>query len=161
MPKRVYIDTSIPSAYYTLRTDTESITRQRITRQWWEEYVDKITITSSTAVILELIRGNHEIKNARLDLLKDIEIFESTFEIQNIVQVYIDKLIMPKDPFGDALHLAIASFHELDTLLTWNCIHLANSNKQGLVEGTNKELGLSTPELATPLTFLGGINSNE
>src|SRR5712691_1000632 len=33
--------------------------------------------------------------------------------------------VMPADPAGDALHLAIASFHKCDFLLTWNCQHLA------------------------------------
>lgn len=153
--KRIYIDTSIPSAYYTLRTDDESLTRQRATRQWWEKYTDLLTITSSIVVILELSRGEHNIKKDRLDLLKDIELFESSSEIQEIVQVYIDRLVMPQDPFGDAHHLAIASFHKLDVLLTWNCLHLANPNKLNLITQINKELGLSTPELTTPFTFLG------
>ena len=38
---------------------------------------------------------------------------------------------MPKEPQGDALHLAIASFHQIDVILTWNCAHLANPNKFG------------------------------
>lgn len=125
MQKRIYVDTSIPSAYYTLRNDTESLIRQRTTRQWWDKYADLFTITSSTVVILELSRGKHSIKKDRLDLLKDVELLESTNEIQKIVQVYIDRLIMPQDPFGDAHHLALASFYKLDALLTWNCLHLA------------------------------------
>ena len=92
--KRIYIDTSIPSAYYTLRTDAESRIRQRATRQWWEKYADLFTITSSTAVVLELSRGKHDVKQARLALLKNIQLFESIDEIQKIVQVYIDKLII-------------------------------------------------------------------
>ena len=36
---------------------------------------------------------------------------------------------MPQDPQGDALHIAIASFHNVDALLTWNFAHIANPNK--------------------------------
>jgi len=36
---------------------------------------------------------------------------------------------MPKDPVGDAHQLAIASFHKVDSLLTWNCKNLVNANK--------------------------------
>jgi hypothetical protein len=38
--------------------------------------------------------------------------------IAEIVQAYIDHSVMPRDPVGDALHLAIASFHKCDYLLT-------------------------------------------
>ncbi len=66
---------------------------------------------------------------------------------------------MPHDPFGDAHHLAIASFHKLDALLTWNCLHLANPNKLDVISQINHELGLPTPELITPLTYYGGTDS--
>ncbi|OAD19585.1 hypothetical protein THIOM_004769 [Candidatus Thiomargarita nelsonii] len=36
---------------------------------------------------------------------------------------------------GDALHLAIASYHKIDSVLTWNCKHIANANK---MEPSNK-----------------------
>lgn len=42
----VYIETSIPSFYYTLRTDAESIARMHWTRQWWKEYSTKFTLTT-------------------------------------------------------------------------------------------------------------------
>ena len=80
----------------------------------------------------------------------------STSEIQRIAQVYINKLIMPQEPQGDALHLAIASFHKVDVLLTWNLAHIANPNKLNFITQINRELGLPTPELTTPLNYLGG-----
>ena len=64
---------------------------------------------------------------------------------------------MPQDPTGDALHLAVASFHEVDVILTWNCLHLANPNKLGSILQINREFGLPTPELTTPLDSLGGM----
>ena len=63
---------------------------------------------------------------------------------------------MPRDPLGDALHLAIASFHEVDALLTWNLAHIANPNKLDFIIQINRELGLPTPELITPLDYLEG-----
>ena len=63
---------------------------------------------------------------------------------------------MPRDPVGDALHLALASFHKCDFLLTWNCLHLANANKFGHIRRINGMLGLFVPLLVTPLELLGG-----
>ena len=76
-------------------------------------------------------------------------------EIIDIVQVYIEHKVMPRDPAGDALHLALASFHKCEFLLTWNCRHLANANKFGHIRRVNTLLGLFVPDLVTPLELLG------
>ena len=154
--KRIYIETTIPSFYYTLRTDAESRVRQKWTRQWWNEYAGIFTLTSSVAVLEEISRGTSDKIQDRLDLLKDVELLPITGYIENIARIYIDRLVMPQDPSGDALHLAIASFHNVDALLTWNCRHLANANKIHSIRQINQELGLFVPELTTPLNYLGG-----
>ena len=120
------------------------------------EHADQCILTSSIAVATELRRAESKVTQDRLGLLEGIELFASTSEIQRIAQVYIDKLIMPQEPQGDALHLAIASFHKVDVLLTWNLAHIANPNKFDFITRLNHELGLSTPLLTTPLNYLGG-----
>ncbi len=156
MQKRIYIETTIPSSYYTLRTDDVSLARQKLTRQWWDEYANLFILTSSTAVETELRLGTGKTTQDRLALLAGVEIYVPTIEILQITQIYIDRSIMPKGPQGDALHLALASFHQVDAMLTWNCTHLANPNKFNLIARINRELGLMTPELTTPLDYLGG-----
>jgi hypothetical protein len=61
---------------------------------------------------------------------------------------------MPKDPKGDAIHLALASYHHSHFLLTWNCIHLANANKFEHIRHANTILGLYFPTLTTPFELL-------
>jgi len=78
-----------------------------------------------------------------------------TQEIVEIVQTYIQHHVMPQDPVGDALHLALASYHKCDFLLTWNCRHLANANKFGHIRRVNALMGLYVPALVTPLELLG------
>ena len=156
MQKRIYIETTIPSSYYTLRTDDVSLARQKLTRQWWDEYANLFILTSSTAVETELRLGTGKTTQDRLALLAGVEIYVPTIEILQITQIYIDRSIMPKGTQGDALHLALASFHQVDAMLTWNCTHLANPNKFNLIARINRELGLMTPELTTPLDYLGG-----
>ncbi len=76
-------------------------------------------------------------------------------EIIEIVEVYIAHKVMPQNPAGDALHLAIASFHKCDFLLTWNCNHLANANKTAHIRRINTLLNLPIPQIVTPLELLG------
>ena len=153
--KRIYIDTSIPSSYYTLRTDEDALAKQRITQHWWNEYANRFKLTSSTAVIEELARGRSEATQARCVLIESIEFLSITDRIREMAQIYVNRLIIPQDPHGDALHVAIASFHNMDAILTWNFAHIANPNKIHLIQRVNHELGLSTPDLTTPLDYLG------
>ena len=74
--------------------------------------------------------------------------------VAEIAAAYIAHHVMPADPAGDALHLAIASFHRCDFLVTWNCKHLANANKYGHIQRINTLLGLFVPALVTPLQIL-------
>jgi len=62
---------------------------------------------------------------------------------------------MPNDTTGDALHLAVASFHKCDILLSWNCKNLANANKFTHIRYVNNLLSLYVPILITPLELLG------
>lgn len=81
--------------------------------------------------------------------------------IADIVEAYVKNHVMPSDPVGDALHLALASYHKCDFLLTWNCRHLANANKFGHIRRINALLGLFVPSLVTPLELLGEENERE
>ena len=156
MHRRVYVETTIPSFFYTDRTDPESMARKLWTRQWWTTYATEFTLTSSAAVIAELQKGTSRHVQARIDLLDDIELLTLSEEVARLVKVYINELLMPKDPAGDALHLALASYYKVDVLLTWNCMHLANANKIDRIRLINYAVGLPTPLLTTPLNYLSG-----
>ncbi|EDN66206.1 conserved hypothetical protein [Beggiatoa sp. PS] len=159
MSNRIYIETSIPSFYFTERQSPEAIARKNWTRQWWKEYSSHFTLLTSVAVISELSQGKNKITTDRINLLKGLELLEITQEIEEITAIYIEKQVMPNDPAGDALHLALASFYKIDVLLTWNCRHIANPNKFHHIKIINYELGLPTPVLTTPMNYLvGGEN---
>jgi len=157
----VYIETTIPSFFHTGRTDTRSLARQRWTREWWDEIAPSFELHSSDAVIAELKRGTLEdLKTRRIELITNLKLLEVSDDVIDIATIYVDRLVMPRDGVGDALHLALASFYSLDVLLTWNCKHLANPNKFGHIDRVNDELGLSTPLLTTPLNYLSEDDSD-
>nr|VFJ49918.1 MAG: Predicted nucleic acid-binding protein, contains PIN domain [Candidatus Kentron sp. DK] len=156
MKTRIYIETTIPSFYYTLRKDVESQAMMNWTRRWWSELAPEFTLVTSTAVIAELRRGTGETVEQRLSLLENAELLKVTRYIDDIANIYIEKRLMPNDPNGDALHLAIASVYRVDVLLTWNCKHLANPSKMEHIRAVNYGLGLPMPLLTTPLNYLSG-----
>lgn len=152
----VYIETSIPCFYYEIRTEPTMVAQKAWTRQWWDHQRRDYILVTSEAVLEELQRGDYPNKDKIIALMEEIQLIPTEPAIIEIVQTYIDHNVMPRDPTGDALHLALASYHKCDFLLTWNCSHLANANKFNHIRRINTMIGLYVPILATPLEMLGG-----
>lgn len=89
-----------------------------------------------------------------MELLAELPLLPTEDEVDRIVETYIRHQVMPRDPSGDALHLALASYHRCHFLLTWNCVHLANANKVEHIRHVNTLLGLFVPTLTTPAELL-------
>lgn len=151
----VYIETTIPSFYHEVRTEPDMVARRAWTREWWDEHRAQYEVVTSEAVIDELERGEHPVTDDALALVEDVDRVPITTEIGEIVEVYIEHQLMPDEPLGDPLHLAVASYHKCDFLLTWNCTHLANANKFPHIRRINTMLGLFVPALVTPLELIG------
>ncbi len=161
MLKKVYVETTIPSFYYNLRPAPEMVARMNWTREWWDNFRVAYDVVSSTAVVDELMRREHPQREQKVALLNSIPLFDVTDEVLEIVEVYLARKVMPQDPAGDALHLALASFHRCDILLTWNCVHLANVNKFEHIQRVNVLLGLPVPMLLTPLELIQSGDDDE
>lgn len=152
---RVYVETTIPSFFCEDRLEPDIVARRDWTRQWWTDAADRYELVTSPAVLDELAGGNPTRSAARLQLVRDLPLLTIDAAIGDIVQAYLQHRVMPADPAGDALHLALASFHKCDFLVTWNCRHLANANKFGHIRRVNTMLGLFVPAIVTPLELLG------
>jgi len=154
MKKRVYIETSIPSFYVETRPEPEMVARRRWTREWWDTRRGSYEVVTSFAVSEELEAGDYPNKADALRLIAGVPFLPVVPAIDTIIEAYIAHRVMPADPRGDALHLALASYNNCHFLLTWNCRHLANANKFDHIRFVNSELGLFCPILTTPVELL-------
>ncbi len=111
-------------------------------------------MVTSAAVLNELEYGNFPGRQDAICLLDHIVLLTIDRAVAEIGEAYTKQLLMPADPFGDALHLALASYHRCDFLVTWNCQHLANAKKFGNIRRLNGMLGLFVSELVTPMELL-------
>lgn len=150
----MYIETTIPSYYYEIRTEPESITKRERTKEWWDNHRQDYELVISPAVMLELERGNYPTKTETLTLVQDLLFLEINEVIEEIVVEYIAHKLMPRASEGDALHLALASYYRCQFLLTWNCKHLANANKYEHIRHINTLLGLFVPTITTPFELM-------
>jgi predicted nucleic acid-binding protein len=152
---RAYVETTIPSFYCEERQAPDIVARREWTRRWWASAAARYELVTSPAVLDELGGGLEDRSARRLALVRDLPVLSVEPPIVEIVQAYVRHRVMPADPGGDALHLALASYHRCDFLVTWNCRHLANANKFGHIRRVNVLLGLFVPALVTPLELLG------
>ncbi|MBK8266961.1 MAG: type II toxin-antitoxin system VapC family toxin [Planctomycetes bacterium] len=150
----VYIETTIPSFYLETRSATRVVEWKNMTREWWDTHRYNYELVTSRFVIREITNSPNKKRAAALELIAQAVILEEPPELPDVIEFYMEHKLMPADALGDAAHLAIASLHSIDFLLTWNCKHLANSNKSRQIAVQNARLGISTPFIVTPVTMI-------
>ena len=154
MNQLIYVETSIPSFYFETRTGAQIQARREWTREWWKIFSITDTLVTSPTVLAELSRTPEPKRSDCLGLMESLPVLEMTKEADELVGLYIEHKIMPDDTEGDAMHLALATLHECDILVSWNCRHIANANKTDHIRRINGRLGHETPRLITPLELL-------
>jgi hypothetical protein len=154
MPKKVYLETSFFSFLYDDRPAPAIAARRAWTEAWWKRHQRRYELLTSTIAIAELDRGDPPHRRQAHATALSVAAVAPDNEVADIVAVYLKHRLMPRDPLADALHLALASVHKCDFLLTWNCQNLANANKFGHIRRVHAVLGLPVPLLVTPLELL-------
>ena len=151
MNPTVYIETSIIS-YLTARTSKDLIlaTHQQLTLEWWQDVRPLVDCSVSPFVIQEISRGDRSAAQKRLDAISDLPVLGGNPEIQALSQTYFTKIGLPEKARLDATHLAAATWHEMDYLLSWNCKHIVTGRVQKTITEINHFLELKTPILCTP-----------
>lgn len=149
MKEKVYLDSTVPSYYFDEREALKAFTE--VTRKWWSEMSGYYDLYISDAVLQEVSSGNYPRKDEIIQLISAVPLLPLISDLEQVVEFYISNYVMPMSLVGDALHLAYASYFDIQYLLTWNCNHLANANKRKHIRVINARLGLSTPEIVTPL----------
>ena len=154
MPRLIYIETSIPSFYFDTRTAVELRARRNWTVRWWDKSVPGDERVTSAVVLEELEHAPEPKRRHCLSLIARLALLPYTGEVAEIVETYHRHKVMPVEASADADHLALATFHRCDMLVTWNCQHIANANKFPHIRRINALLGYETPQLVTPLELL-------
>ncbi len=152
-----YIETSIPSFYYDSRDDIQAQAMKKWTREWWHIInKENALLVTGVPVITELSEAGEPKRGDAIRLIGSLPMLNYDEAVDQIVSAYIAHKLMPGKAMGDAAHLALASYHKCDFLVTWNCKNIANANKFDHIRRINGMLGLFTPELVTPFLLLEG-----
>jgi len=99
--------------------------------------------------------GDPEAARKRLDILKNLTLLEYSEAIETVALDLVASGLVPEKCAADALHVAYATVHGMDILLTWNCTHLANAFVMREMAKKIRELGYEAPVICTPEEMLG------
>ena len=111
----------------------------------------------SQSVWRECAAGDPDAAQRRMAALEGLDILRVTEEMIGLAEALIDKRLLPANAVEDALHIAIATLHQADFLLTWNCRHIANPMVQEGIAEFLVQKGLFLPIICTPEELLGGV----
>jgi predicted nucleic acid-binding protein len=156
MAETVYIETSI-LGYLTARSTQNLILAANIevTREWWQDRRNDFTLFVSQLVIDEVARGDSEIALKRLEMIDGIPQVRLNQAVRNLAAQFLSRSNLPPKASDDAVHMAAATVHGLNYLLTWNCKHIANAQIQRKLEEISLDFGYRLPVICTPYELLG------
>jgi len=100
------------------------------THEWWQDRSEDFDLFSSQLVVQESSAGDVAIAQSRLQLLSGITLLVVNQACVSLGRALVDRGPIPQKAAVDALHIAIATVHGMDYLLTWNCKHIANAEMQ-------------------------------
>ncbi len=158
MKRKVYIETSVIS-YLTARPSKTILgaAHQQLTQSWWEKHFE-YDLCVSQSVWQECAAGNPDAAERRLAALEGLDILMVTEEMIALAEALISERLIPAKAIEDSLHIAIATLHHVDFLLTWNCRHIANPViQEGIAEYLEQQT-LFLPIVCTPEELIGGNN---
>lgn len=150
---KVYLDTSVPSAYY----DNRQPERLKTTQLWWKNDLAKFDVIVSEVTIWELeATPDSDRRRTLLKLVEKIPVVRVTPETKELSQKYMEAKVIPNKFERDALHIAAATINKVDVLASWNFGHMVNHDTRIRVSAINMLNGYREIKIESPLELGGG-----
>ena len=158
----VYIETTVVS-YLAARpsTDVTLGVRQRVTRQFWENYFDNFEFVVSDVVITEIRQGDKIAAQRRIDALAGLTVLDLSPEAVTLAQELINAGAVPKESQTDAQHIAVAVVNGIEHLTSWNYKHIVNETKRQHIDQVCQAAGYHPTILCTPAELIEEIQMKE
>jgi len=151
LKQSVYIETTVVS-YLTGRPTRNLLVaaHQQVTVEWWENALPLFEPFISPLVIEEASRGDEAAAKLRLEKIAGFPVLEINDEVRKLAELYYASIQIGEKARGDAYHLAVATWHGMDFLVSWNFGHILNPKVKSVVQRRNTLLGIDTPLICTP-----------
>lgn len=91
-----------------------------------------------------------------MNFLTELSLLEVTEDADLLKAELLRGAALPANAELDALHIAVATVHGMDYLLSWNCRHIANAFTLPRVYDICWRAGYKPPFVCTPLELMEG-----
>ncbi len=140
----VYVDTSVFGGLF----DPEFMVATRRFFQLSDQ--GKFRLAVSRLVDDELSPAPTKVKNFFDDSLWNMEYIRDSSEILFLADLYVKHKAVGKNSLADAIHVAYATIHKCDGLISWNYKHIVHPDKSALFNMVNLAHGYGQLFIATP-----------
>ncbi len=106
-------------------------------------------------VIDEAKAGDPRLAGERSRFLTGVSALDMPEGVANLAAALVEGVPLPRKAAADAAHIAVATYHRIDFLLTWNLAHIANAELRPRIEAVCRASGYSAPILCTPDELMG------
>ena len=127
---------------------------QQISQTWWATREDW-DLCVSALVVAEARSGDTSAAERRLASLGGLPLPILNDAATDLAERLLTAAALPPNAREDALHVALATVHGVDYLLTWNCKHIANAEKRPVIDRICNAAGFRPPIICTPEELLG------
>lgn len=149
--RSVYVETTVVS-YLTAKPSRDLVVaaHQQVTREWWEKAQLRFDMYISAVVLDEIVQGDPEAAEKRRRIVADMKLLGRLPQVEELKAEYAARLPIPDKALADCYHLALASWHGMDYLVSWNMKHIVNGDVILAVQDLNAARGIRTPLICTP-----------
>jgi predicted nucleic acid-binding protein len=143
----LYLDTSVISAYY----DARAKERRDATINSWENVAHNYKVFVSEITVSELENTRDEALKIKFrKLIIDIKVLRLNQKSKDLANIYIKRGVFPEKYLEDALHVAIATCHDISYVISWNFEHLVKVKTRKTVNLVNILEGYKEIEIISP-----------
>ena len=155
MKPGVYLETSVISYLVgRLSRDVVVLGNQELTREWWATRRADYELFVSEAVIGEAAIGDPDVARQRVEICDGLQLLAISDEAERLAPLLLKAAGMAPNAATDALHVAVATVHGMDYLLSWNCSHIANATIRRAIDKQCRASGYEPPVICTPQELL-------
>jgi hypothetical protein len=146
----VYLDSNVLSVLEYGGSDVDTIHERNVTEEWWDTERRYFRVFASSFTERELRGGDYRAQAPAIRRVRRLPYLPLTRATERFTAILLEQRIVPGTKRGDATHLAIATVHRVDYLLTWNHAHLANVHVQRRVTQIANRHGWRAPLIVSP-----------
>ena len=151
--RQIYVDGCAVGGALNRRFSSE-------TKPFWDAVIDgKIRIIVSDVLLGEIERAPQSVHDFFGSLAEShIERVVSTDESNALAERYIAEGVVGETSLDDCKHIALATIHRADVLVSWNFKHIVNLDRIEGYNSVNMKLGYPQINIRTPYEVIHDEN---